>query len=58
MKALISNFACLYEAIDWLHYEFFSEVLNDKKIAWYEYFKMKYCFYLRSDLERHCKEIS
>ena len=51
------NIAFLFEALGWLHYEFIGEALNDKEIARYEYFKMKCCFYLRSDLERHFKEM-
>jgi hypothetical protein len=51
------NSASLSEALGWLHYEFLSEALNDKEIARYEYFKMKCCSYLRSDLERHFKEM-
>jgi hypothetical protein len=51
------NSASLSEALGWLHYEFLEEALNDKEIAWYEYFKMKCCSYLRSDLERHFKDM-
>jgi hypothetical protein len=51
------NSASLSEALGWLHYEFLGEALNDKEIARYEYFKMKCCSYLRSDLERHFKEM-
>jgi len=45
------NSASLSEALGWLHYEFLGKALNDKEIARYEYFKMKCCSYLRSDLE-------
>ena len=51
------NSASLSEALGWLHYEFLGEALNDKEIARYEYFKMKCCSYLRSDLERHFKKM-
>nr|TKS11584.1 hypothetical protein D5086_0000071770 [Populus alba] len=51
------NSASLSKALGWLHYEFLGEALNDKEIAWYEYFKMKCCYYLRSDLERHFKDM-
>jgi len=51
------NSASLSEALGWLHYEFLGEALNDKEIARYEYFKMKCCSYLRSDLERHFKDM-
>jgi len=51
------NSSSLSEALGWLHYEFLGEALNDKEIARYEYFKMKCCSYLRSDLERHFKDM-
>ncbi|KAG5255169.1 movement protein [Salix suchowensis] len=51
------NSASLSEALGWLHYEFLGEALNNKEIARYEYFKMKCCSYLRSDLEKHFKEM-
>jgi hypothetical protein len=51
------NSASLSEALGWLYYEFLGEALNDKEIARYEYFKMKCCSYLRSDLERHFKKM-
>uniref|UniRef100_A0A6N2MSM9 Uncharacterized protein n=1 Tax=Salix viminalis TaxID=40686 RepID=A0A6N2MSM9_SALVM len=51
------NSASLSEALGWLHYEFLGEALNDKEIARYEFFKMKCCSYLRSDLEKHFKEM-
>ena len=51
------NSVSLSEALGWLHYEFLGEALNDKEITRYEYFKMKCCSYLRSDLERHFKDM-
>ncbi|KAG5234177.1 zinc finger, CCHC-type, viral movement protein [Salix suchowensis] len=48
---------------DWFHalgdyrqLQFVNKALNDKEIARYEYFKMK-CSYLRSNLEKHFKEM-